>query len=184
MCELILSLLEDAFPLEEMAEEMAEETEADDDRVTSPQVPMCYAEDLVGNTLAIHKQEITETNQTILDNISTFLDDIESQLAGITDTMGDITAMLGDITGSMTAALSFENLSLNILGCDLEINPAINDYFTISEGGSSQGDTQLPSEKSVENVAAGTPPSTNIPPKDPYLQPQSGTTPNQNLRRD
>ena len=184
MCELILSLLEDAFPLEEMAEKMAEEMEADDDRVTTPQVPMCYAEDLVGSTLAIHKEEITETNQTILDNISTFLDDIESQLAGITDIMGDITGMLGDITGSMTAALSFENLTLNILGCELEINPAINDYFTISEGGSSQGDTQLPSEKSVENVAAGTPPSTNIPPKDPYLQPQSGTTPNQNLRRD
>ena len=41
--------------------------------------------------------------------------------------------------------MSFDNLKLNILGCELKPNCPISDYYTIQEGGASQADTETPS---------------------------------------
>lgn len=147
MCDMIADLLKKAFPLKEL-EEMAQEAarnDEDGDNRTAPYVPVCYAEDLVGKVIAAHKVEIEEANQNVLDNISVFVLDIQEELAGLTDAFAEITEPFGDISGGITAALSFDNLKLNILGCELKPNCPISDYYTIQDGGSSQADTETPS---------------------------------------
>ena len=144
MCDMIADLLKDAFPLKEL-EERAQEAarnDEDGDNRTAPYVPVCYAEDLVGKVIAAHKVEIEEANQNILDNISVFVLDIQEELAGLTDAFAEITEPFGDIAGGISGALSFDNLKLNILGCELKPNCPISDYYTIQEGGSSQADTE------------------------------------------
>ena len=102
-----------------------------------------------------HKEQIGEANQTILDNVSTFISDIQEEMAGVTDMLSDITSPLGDIMGSITAALSFENLKLNILGCELEPSCPVADYYTLEDGGAAQPDTQDPSAKGVDDATVG-----------------------------
>ena len=158
MCDMIADLLKKAFPLKEL-EEMAKEAarnDEDGDNRTAPYVPVCYAEDLVGKVIASHKVEIEEANQNILDNISTFVLDIQQELAGFTDAFAEITEPFGDISGGITGALSFDNLKLNILGCELKPSCPISDYYTIQEGGSSQADTETPSHRALAATVATT----------------------------
>jgi len=178
MCAMIADLLKGAFPLEDLqaqAQEAADNDEISDDERTAPQVPMCYAEDLVGQTIAAHQEQIGEANQTILDNVSTFITDIQEEMAGVTDAFAEITSPLGDIMGSITAALGFENLKLNILGCELSPNCPVADYYTLEDGGSAQSDTQDSSAKGVGDATAknaADPSATPDIPNDPgYAQP-------------
>ena len=176
MCAMIADLLKGAFPLEDMqaqAQEAADNDEISDDERTAPQVPMCYAEDLVGQIIGAHKEQIGEANQTILDNVSTFISDIQEEMAGVTDAFADITSPLGDIMGSITAALSFENLKLNILGCELAPNCPVADYYTLEDGGSAQSDTQDSSANGVDKATAGADAGATAGSGDPYALPTS-----------
>ena len=157
MCAMIADLLKGAFPLEDLqaqAQEAADNDEISDDKRTAPQVPMCYAEDLIGQTIAAHQLQIEDANQSILDNVSSFITDIQEEMAGVTDAFAEITSPLGDIMGSITAALGFENLTLNILGCELAPNCPVADYYTLEDGGSAQSDTQDSSAKGVGDATA------------------------------
>ena len=157
MCDMIADLLKGAFPLEDLeaqAKESAANDEINSDDRTAPQVPMCYAEDLVGQIISAHQIQIEDANQSILNNVSSFITDIQEEMAGVTDAFAEITSPLGDIMGSITTALGFENLKLNILGCELTPNCPIADYYTLEDGGSSQSDTEEPSNTSVEKSAA------------------------------
>jgi hypothetical protein len=157
MCAMIADLLKGAFPLEDLqaqAQEAADNDEISDDKRTAPQVPMCYAEDLVGQIISAHQIQIEDANQSILNNVSSFITDIQEEMAGVTDAFAEITSPLGDIMGSISSALGFENLKLNILGCELTPNCPIADYYTLEDGGSSQSDTEEPSNTSVEKSAA------------------------------
>jgi hypothetical protein len=192
MGAMMADLLKGAFPLEDLLAQA--QAAADNDEIgdggggggggggsddtskrTAPKVPMCYAEDLVGQTLAAHKEQIGEANQTILDNVSTFISDIQDELAGVTDMLSNITSPLGDIMGSITAALGFENLVLNILGCELAPSCPVADYYTLEDGGAAQSDTQDPSAKGVDDATAenaADPSATPDTPNDPgYVQP-------------
>ena len=95
-----------------------------------------------------------EANQTILDNVSTFITDIQEEMAGVTDMLSNITSPLGDIMGSITAALGFDNLKLNIMGCELAPNCPVADYYTLEDGGSAQSDTQDSSANGVDKATA------------------------------
>ena len=59
-----------------------------------------------------------------------------------------------DISGSLTAALGFENIKINLFGCELEPNCPVDDYYTIQGGGAGQPDAKLPSDTAVEKAAA------------------------------
>ena len=84
--------------------------------------------------------------------------------------MSNITSLIGKINGSMTSALSFENVKLNAFGCELAPTPAVSDYYTFCTGGSSVKDTMLPSLKKVENNA-NLPSIKKVGSKIPFVEP-------------
>ena len=82
------------------------------------------------DALATERETIDKTNNSMLNGINTFVEDIQSEMAGVSDQIGDITSLIGAISGSMTSALSFENLKLNVFGC--ELNQTFQYPITIS----------------------------------------------------
>jgi hypothetical protein len=150
-------------------------------RKITPDVPTCYAEDIIGQAISINKTEIDEANNTILTNINAFLDDIQNQLAGVSGAIANINATINSISGSLSAALSFENIKLNIFGCELKPNVAVSDCYTFARGGTAKPDSQLPSTKSISDFAAK--PSSSTPPQEiPFAEPRKGQ-PSVNLKK-
>ena len=139
------------------------------------EVPICYAEEIVGQVLALNKDQITEANNAILENTNAFLEDIQNQISGVSGSLADITSLIGNISGSITSALNFTNLKLNIFGCELAPNVAVADFYTLARGGASQPESQLPNNKSIENVAAKSPPAVTTTPEVPYAEPKTTT---------
>lgn len=139
------------------------------------EVPICYAEEIVGQVLALNKDQITEANNAILENTNAFLEDIQNQISGVSGALADITSLIGNISGSITSALNFTNLKLNIFGCELAPNVAVADFYTLARGGASQPESQLPNNKSIENVAAKSPPAVTTTPEVPYAEPKTTT---------
>ena len=78
-----------------------------------------------------------------------------------------------EISGSLTAAFGFENIKLNIFGCELEPNCPVDDYYTLQGGGAAQPDANLPSPEAVDRAI----PSAETPEEQediPYILPTSG----------
>jgi len=173
LCGLIQGLLNKALQPEKL--EAAARAKQFDDKVTVPKVPVCAAEDLVGQAIAANKDQIDQANNTILDNLNAFLEDIQGQLAGVSGSLSDITSLIGGISGALTSALSFENLKLDIFGCELKPNVAISDFYTFSRGGSSAATKDQPSTKGVADVAAK-PTDATAPPETPYVGPTKNTS--------
>jgi len=167
LCGLIQALLTDILKPNQLEQQMRS---SPSNRKITPNVPICYAEQLAGQAISFNKQQINDANNTIVDNLNVFLDDIQGQIAGVSGSLADITSSIGNIGGSLSDALSFTNLSLNIFGCELKPNVAVSDFYTFGRGGGAQPDAQLPSEKGVENAAAQ-PVSTTPTPEVPYLEP-------------
>jgi|TARA_B100000085_G_scaffold4802_2_gene4354 enamine deaminase RidA (YjgF/YER057c/UK114 family) len=180
LCGLIQSLLDDALqardsngnkvPMDEV-EDRALENLNGETNATAPFVPMCAAESIVGKVIAFNKDEIDDANNSILDNINGFLDDMQNQMAGVADYLENIKGLVPEINGSVTSALSFSNMSLDIFGCELKPNVAVSDFYVFANGGASQPDSQTPSEKSVDDAAGQAKP--NVKPSDeiPFARP-------------
>jgi len=171
MCEMLASLLLDTFDLKSLEEEARKSEEGDR---TLPEVPVCYAEDLVGKVIAANKQNIEDANNSILDNINAFVSDIQEELAGLTDDFADILSLPGDIMGSIGSALSFNNLVLNILGCELSPQWTSAQFWSIAHGGSSHSDSQQSSPQSVAEQA-NTPFTGSAGSEVQWIQPPPGT---------
>ena len=153
VCGLIEGLLNKALNPDQL-EQTARQQQGTEQQVTapsSPQVPICYAEDLTAKIIYTYKQDINDANDSILNNINAFLDDMQNELAGVSGALGDITALIGNIGGSISSASSFESLKLNIFGCELKPNIAVADFYTFASGGASQPESQLPNPKNVED---------------------------------
>ena len=116
---------------------------------TNPYTPMCTAETITAQVLAGSKPEIDAANNNLLDNLNSYMEDVNETLAGITGFTADIKNLIPDISGSLTAALSFTNIKLNIFGCELTPTIAASDFYTFCQGGDAQVDGETPSEKSV-----------------------------------
>lgn len=170
LCGMIAGILEDLFNIEELEEIARANSDLPIDQRTNPKVPMCYAEDLAGQTISASSSQINEFNQTIFDNIDTFLMDIDEQLAGVTGSISEIRNLLGSISGNMSSALSFTNITLNVFGCELSPLPAVSDIYKLSIGGIGQSESQLPSVKSVADSSVE---PTNASPAEsvPYAEP-------------
>ena len=117
---------------------------------TNPYTPMCTAETITAQVLAGSKPEIDAANNNLLDNLNSYMEDVNETLAGITGFTADIKNLIPDISGSLTAALSFTNIKLNIFGCELTPTIAASDFYTFCQGGDAQVDGETPSEKSVD----------------------------------
>jgi len=118
---------------------------------TNPYVPMCTAESITAQVLAGSRPEIESANNNLVDNLNSYLDDVTDTLAGISGILGDVKNLIPDISGSITSALSFTNIKLNVFGCEIEPNVAASDFYTFCQGGGSQSPAQLPSSKSVDD---------------------------------
>ena len=162
LCGLIEGLLNGIFVPEELENQVQESISNGINPDLIASVPICYAEVLVGQVIAYNKEGIDSANNTILDNINVFLEDTQNQIAGVSSSLADITSLLGNINGSMSSALSFENLTLDLFGCELKPNPAVSDFYTLATGGAAQPDSQIPLVQGVNLAASKEPPSTTV----------------------
>ena len=103
LCGLIQGLLDKAIKpdqLEQQARDNVNNNSPEKRKVAT--VPVCYAEEIVGQVVALNKDQITDANNTILENVNTFLEDAQNQIAGVSDSLANITSLIGDISGSIT----------------------------------------------------------------------------------
>ena len=169
----MLTNMMDPDNMEKKAREDADTPQDPDAPNTYVKVPMCTAEEMVGQVLAMHKDQINDANNTLIDNVNAFLDEMQSELAGVSGAMSDIMTKMGGISGNMTSALGFANIKLNVFGCELNPAPAMSDYYTLCRGGASAPQQQLPSNKAVEERADDTVKHT-VPSEQSYVEPTKG----------
>ena len=136
----------------------------------TPVTPICSVEQLTGDVIALNMNEMTIGVNGILDNVNKFLNDVQNELGIVTGAIGGAKDLIGGISGSITSALSFENIKLNIFGCDLKPNCAVSDYYTLQNGSGAAEDPQQPRPAQVDKASQGTPtpPQTN---EKPFAQP-------------
>ena len=149
---------------------------------TNPYAPMCTAETITAQVLAGSRPEIDAANNNLVSNLNSYLDDINDTLAGIADvtTLLDVKNLIPDIGGSITSALSFTNIKLNIFGCELTPTIAASDFYTFCQGGDAQTEAETPSSKSVdEKTKEQSENGGGIEDQEstPYVEPNRGTPP-------
>jgi len=178
LCGLIQGLLNQALRPEEL--DRAARASQADTTLSVPNVPVCVAEDIIGQALSANKNEINQANNAIIQNVNAFLDDVQGQLSGVSGSLPDITSLIGGISGSITAALNFENLKLSVFGCEINPNAALSNVYTFGKGGSASATKDKASTEGVSKAAEkppiGTPATTT-----PFVPPVS-STPNQSTR--
>jgi hypothetical protein len=179
LCNLIQAILDKALglaDLENKAKTAAANSNGDDEtyRRLAPKVPPCYAEDITAQVFAAAQPEIDQANNSLIENLDNFLDDIQKQLAGVSGVLDGLMNKIPDISGSLTAALGFENLKINLFGCELAPNCPVDDYYTIQGGGAGQPDAKLPSATAVEKAIPGTTDVAAPNEQVGYIQPTSG----------
>ena len=53
-----------------------------EEKLTTPSVPMCYAEDVVGKIIYANQDLINKANQAVIENMNTFIGDMQNIIAG------------------------------------------------------------------------------------------------------
>jgi hypothetical protein len=109
---------------------------------TAPFVPICSVEELAKNVISENMGDIDNTIGDITKSVETFLSDIQSGLSSLTGETGGI--KIPNINGSIASALSFENITFDLFGCDLKPNCAASDFYTLQEGAGATEEAQLP----------------------------------------
>ncbi len=151
----ILGALTDSLDLCNPSEDATDAVPAEDIPAspgTAPFVPICSVEKLVGDVIATNLTDIEQTVEDALGSVGTFLDDIQAGLGELTGLISGI--KIPDINASIASALSFENITLDIFGCDLKPNCAASDFYTLQEGGGAAEEAQLPSASGLAEEAA------------------------------
>ena len=155
----ILGALTGAIDLPELIKEATDRaTKGEDENgypsgaTTNPYVPMCTAETITAQVLAGSRPEIDDANNNLVGNLNSYLDDVNDTLAGIADVASllDVKNLIPDIGGSITSALSFTNIKLNVFGCEATPTVAASDFYTFCQGGDAQTEGETPSAKSVD----------------------------------
>ena len=142
----------------------------------APYVPICAVEELTGSMISANMDDMSNTVDQILSNVDSFLSDIQEELAVVGAIgSGGVSGLIGDITGSLTSALSFTNISLNIFGFDLKPNPAASDFYTLQNGSGASEDAQQPRPGEV-NKTAQNPRNTKPVEQVPFAVPLKDTT--------
>ena len=119
-----------------------------------PKVPICKSEDVISTVLAVNKSLIDQTNNNLIGGIDGFLMDAIGDVADVSGGVTSIFKKLGNIKGSLTSALNFENIKMNVFPFEKSPNPAVSDYYTLCDGGGAQSQTSLPSATGMEKAAS------------------------------
>ena len=135
----------------------------DGDRPTIPEVPTCAAEDLMANVIVTNMAEIQENNDTMLQGVNEFLNDISDKVSGVLGIADQVSKGLGilgaltqlpNINTSMASAMLFNNLSLDVFGCEVKPNEAVSDEYTFCGGGSSKPDAEITDAATEDKAVA------------------------------
>ena len=78
---------------------------------TYPKVPICYAEDIVGQLLAANREAIDAANNGVVNNLNAYLDDMKSELNGLDEKMNTVRDATRD--GAVTQLTDEEVLNLS-----------------------------------------------------------------------
>ncbi|NBX71525.1 hypothetical protein EBQ91_01235 [bacterium] len=132
--------------------------------------PICSVEILTGQMIALNLPTIVEGIDNSLKSATDFLEDIQELLSDISGSIPDITGIVSGLSGSLTAAMNFTNLKVNIFGCDLGLSCPASDYYTIHEGSGGSEETEEPNIPAIATAAQNPPPITPSP-EIPYAQP-------------
>jgi hypothetical protein len=126
-------------------------------------------------------------------------ENLRDSLLGIIEGLPGLPQLPGgvlEIATNIAAAFSFENISMDLFGCDLKPNCPISDFYTLQEGAGAAEDAQLPrpaevSKRVLENPGPGIVPAPiirfaapergtpNLPPPPPGAPPDGGYKKNQ-----
>jgi len=157
----------------------------DGNRPTVPEVPICSAEDLMASVIVTNMGEIQENNDTMLQGVNEFLNDISDKVSGVLGIADQVSKGLGilgaltqlpNINTSMAAAMLFNNLSVDVFGCELKPNEAVSDEYTFCSGGTSQPDPDITDAQSQGAAVDNASPVTNETKGDtPYGVPDRNT---------
>ena len=147
-----------------------------------PKVPACASEDVIATVLAANRPLIEKTNDDMISGIDDFIGDTMKDVAGVSGSLTTLLSRLGNIQGSMTSALSFENIKMNVFPFELPPNAAVSDYYTLCTGGSGQSQTQLPNTEAINQATIK--PDRNIPDPEPtkIMAEPTKNTPDVNLQ--
>ena len=135
----------------------------DGSRPTVPEVPTCAAEDIMANVIVTNMAEIQENNDTMLQGVNEFLNDISDKVSGVLGIADQVSKGLGilgaltqlpNINTSMAAAMLFNNLSVDVFGCELKPNEAVSDEYTFCSGGTSQPDAEITDAATEDKAVA------------------------------
>ena len=119
-----------------------------------PKVPVCKSEDVISTVLAVNKSLIDQTNNNLIGGIDGFLTDAIGDVADVSGGVTSIFSKLGNIKGSLTSALNFENIKMNVFPFEQPPNAAVSDYYTLCDGGGAQTQNALPSATAMEKAAS------------------------------
>ena len=135
----------------------------DGDRPTTPVVPTCAAEDIMASVIVTNMGEIQENNDTMLQGVNEFLNDISDKVSGVLGIADQVSKGLGILGGltqlpnintSMGAAMLFNNLSLDVFGCEVKPNEAVSDEYTFCGGGTSKPDAEITDAATEDKAVA------------------------------
>jgi hypothetical protein len=87
------------------------------------------------------------------ENLRDSLLGIMENLPGLPDLPGGVL----EIATNIVAAFSFENISMDLFGCDLKPNCPISDFYTLQEGAGAAEDAQLPRPAEVSETVSTKP---------------------------
>ena len=130
----------------------------------APFVPICSVEKLTGDVIAANMGDMSNAVDDILGNVNGFLTDIQDGLSLVTGISSGIS--IPDISGSIASAFSFENITLDIFGCDLKPNSATSDFYTLQNGSGAAEQAEQPRPGEVNKAAqnpAAVPPAEQVP---------------------
>ena len=116
-----------------------------------PRVPTCTSEDMIAKVMAANKNAMEETNNNLISGVDGFLKDAMANMANISS-MTSMFNKLGSIKGSLTSALSFENIKMNVFPGEQKPNEAVSDFYTLCSGGGAAPQTALPSTNAVDKA--------------------------------
>jgi hypothetical protein len=123
------------------------------DAPLAPTTPICCVEDLTGSMISANMPMMNSEINKALNSVDAFLSDIQNELSSVTGAVSGITSILGGISGSITSALSFENIMLNIFPFESKPSCPVSDHFTLATGSGSSEEPQLPRFDQIAKAA-------------------------------
>ena len=130
------------------------------DMLTSPKVPSCFAEDLVGHSIMSFESRLDKVNSKLLENSNFYLRDAAKELTNISLPSGKKASITpesfqrGSIETNMVAAFQFLNTKANVFDFEAPRNEAVSDFYQFGRGGGSQPDANIPNMKGVLEQAS------------------------------